>query len=186
MAGRMERKQYGLDLLRFEVTPRLVLSVGRFEVSKLNGLRAGWVEELQQLRNSTRPHQRHFFVTVTSSSVRIEKTKLARWNTYGEALALRDFLRNENACRVMVVSTDIHMRRVALTFSKVFRNTPVLFFYRPVPPTLSSVQKERWWTRSADRRYVLSEIIKLAGYRVVLSTREWFRRWLIRVGKTAA
>jgi hypothetical protein len=35
---------------------------------------------------------------------------------------------------------------------EVFRNRPVLFFYRPVPPTLSSVQKERWWTRSADRR----------------------------------
>jgi hypothetical protein len=102
------------------------------------------------------------------------------------ALALRDLLRNENACRVMVVSTDIHMRRVALTFSKVFRNTPVLFFYRPVPPTLSSVQKERWWTRSADRRYVLSEIIKLAGYPVILSTPEWFRRWLMRLGKTAA
>ena len=186
MAGRMERKQYGLDLLRSEVTPRLVLSVGRFEVSKLTSLHTGWVQELQELRNSTPPHQRHFFVAVTSSSVRIERTKLARWNSYGEALALRDFLKDENACRVMVVSTDIHMRRVALTFSKVFRNRPTVFFYHPVPPTLSSVQKERWWTRSADRRYVLSEIIKLAGYRIILSTPEWFLRWLMRVGKTAA
>jgi hypothetical protein len=86
----------------------------------------------------------------------------------------------------MVVSTDIHMRRLALTFSKVFRNRSLLFFYRPVPPTLSSVQKERWWTRSADRRYVLSEIIKLAGYRVILSTPEWIARCLMRGGKPAA
>src|ERR1035438_7158796 len=35
MAGRMERKHYGLELYRAGVAPQLVLSVGRFEVSKV-------------------------------------------------------------------------------------------------------------------------------------------------------
>src|ERR1035441_3224688 len=40
MAGRMERKQYGLELYRAGIAPRLILSVGRFEVSKMSRLRS--------------------------------------------------------------------------------------------------------------------------------------------------
>ena len=62
MAGRMERKQYGLELYRAGLAPRLVLSVGRFEVSKMYkvDLEHTLVEELIALRNKTRPEQRHF------------------------------------------------------------------------------------------------------------------------------
>ena len=76
----------------------------------------------------------------------------------------------------MVVSTDIHMRRVALTFSSVFRRAETQILFCAVPSALSSVQKDHWWTRSADRRYVVRELIKLAGYRVILS----FPDWLVR------
>jgi len=181
MAGRMERKQYGLHLLRAGLTPHLILSVGRFEVSKMKCLELSHFEELLQLRDKTQPDERHFFVDVDSSGVRSHKVKLARWNTYGEALALRDCLKDDNAQRVMVVSTDIHLRRVAFTFSKVFRDMPVEFLYCPVPPMLSSVKKDRWWTRRDDRRYVLKEIMKLAGYRAILSMPAWVARWLMRL-----
>ena len=30
-----------------------------------------------------------------------------------------------------------------------------------------------WWARPADRRYVLQETMKLAGYKVILSLPEW-------------
>src|SRR5262245_882793 len=46
MAGRMERKQYGLHLLRAGLTPRLILSVGRFEVSKMKCLELSRFDEL--------------------------------------------------------------------------------------------------------------------------------------------
>jgi hypothetical protein len=129
MAGRMERKRYGLDIFRAGLASTLVLSVGRFEVSKLKALQLPGYLELVHLRDQTPPEERHFFITMTSSSNRIERAKLARWSTYGEAFAFRDFLKNQNARRVMVISTDIHMRRIALTFSAVFRNAAMQFLY---------------------------------------------------------
>jgi hypothetical protein len=176
MAGRMERKRYGLDLFRSGLAPTLVLSVGRFEVSKLKALQLQEYEELVHLRDRTPPEERHFFITMTSSGNRVERTKLARWSTYGETVAFRDFLRNQNVRRVMVISTDIHMRRVSLTFSSVFRHVGTQFLYCAVPSALSSVQKDHWWTRSADRGYVIMELIKLAGYRVILSFPDWVVR----------
>lgn len=120
LAGRMERKLYGLELYRSGLAPRLVLSVGRFEVSKMRkvGLENALVEELIALRDKTQPDERHFFVTLDSSGVSIEKRILPRWNTYGEILGLKHFLEAGNVRRVMVVSTDVHLRRVALTCSR--------------------------------------------------------------------
>jgi hypothetical protein len=173
MAGRMERKVYGLDLFRSGLAPTLVLSVGRFEVSKLKVLRLQGYEELLHLRDRTPPDERHFFITMTSSVIRIERTKLATWSTHGETVAFRNFLRNQNVHRVMIISTDIHLRRVALTFRSVFHDAGMEFLYCAVPPAISSVHKDHWWTRSADRRYVVTELVKLGGYRVILSFPAW-------------
>ena len=181
MAGRMERKQYGLHLLHAGLTAHLILSVGRFEVSKMKSLELSGFEELLQLRDKTRPDERHFFLDVDSSGVRAHRVRLARWNTYGEVLALHECLKGGKARRVIVVSTDIHLRRVAFTFSKVFRDTAVEFLYCPVPSTLSSVKKDRWWTRADDRQYVLKEVMKLAGYRAILSMPAWAVRRVMRL-----
>ena len=173
MAGRMERKQYGLDLFRAGLAPRLVLSVGRFEVSKMRWLDLPGFQDLVQLRDRTPPDERHFFMSFDSFGVRIQKAKLARWNTYGEALAFRKLISQEQARTVMVISTDVHLRRVALTFRRVCRDMPVQFVHCPVPSELSSVTKHSWWTRSRDRRFVLKEAVKLIGYKVILLMPDW-------------
>jgi uncharacterized SAM-binding protein YcdF (DUF218 family) len=79
------------------------------------------------LRDKTRPDERHFFVSVDSAGIRIDKARAPRWSTYGEALALRKFLEQHPARTVMVISTDVHLRRVALTFANVFRKVPIEF-----------------------------------------------------------
>ena len=96
MAGRMERKQYGLELYRAGIAQRLVLSVGRFEVSKMSRLELDGFRELVALRERTQPDERHFFTRVDLSGIHIERAKLQRWSTYGEALGLRQFLEAEN------------------------------------------------------------------------------------------
>lgn len=181
MAGRMERKQYGLELYRAGAAPRLILSVGRFEVSKMRGLDLEKVEELIQLRNTTAPARRHFFVKMDPSGISIERVRLSTWNTYGEVLAFRQYLAGEAARKVMVVSTDIHLRRVALTFAEVFREKPVEFLYCPVPDRLGFLRKAGWWTRPDDRRFVVVELLKLAGYRVILSAPRWAIPRLMRL-----
>src|SRR6266850_957012 len=64
MAGRMERKQYGLELFRGGVSPKLVLSIGRFEVSKMRNFDLEGIDELVALREQTPPDERHFFMKV--------------------------------------------------------------------------------------------------------------------------
>ena len=90
----------------------------------------------------------------------------------GEALAFRRLLDGQAVRKVMVISTDVHLRRVALTFAAIFRDTAIEFLYCPLPARFA---------HAADGRYVISEIIKLTGYRVALSAPEWASRRLMRL-----
>jgi len=157
----MERKAYGLQLYRAGIAPRLLLSVGRFEVSKMRGLELEGTEDLIAVRDATPPEERHFLVHIGSSGMQIEKLRLPRWSTYGEALGLRTFLDKQAVHRVLVISTDIHLRRVALSFRKAFQGTRFKFVYCPVPRGV------QW--HQADFQYVVQELFKLAGYRALLS-----------------
>jgi hypothetical protein len=119
MAGRMNRKRYGLELYRQGVTPKLVLSVRRFEVSKMLPTEFAFVDELAALRSVTPPNQRHFFVSLDRFGTRVESASVPQWNTYGEVVGLMRQLEREHAAKVMVVSTAIHSRRVAHTIRQV-------------------------------------------------------------------
>lgn len=169
IAGRMERKQYGLDLYRAGFAPRLLLSIGRFEVSKMAAIGFGAADELIRLRNGTMPDERHFFCEMNASGIRIDKVKLPRWSTYGELLALRGRLAGDPARSLMMVSTDVHLRRIAVAFERIFRGFPLNVVYCPVPERYGSLRKEKWWRRRADRRFVIKEAIKLLGYRAILA-----------------
>jgi len=170
MAGRMERKPYGLELYRAGVAPRLVLSVGRFEVSKMGQLDLDCLGALVNLRDNTRPDERHFLVTLDALGIHVENARSPRWSTYGEALALRRYLETHPARSVLVISTDIHLRRVALAFEHVFRNASLEFRYYPVP------HSENCW-------FVIKERLKLVGYTIILSMPEWAVWRLMRLRK---
>jgi len=169
LAGRPERKRYGLELYRKGIAPRLLLSVGRFEVSKMAAIDCGLARELMARRDRTAPEERHFFCEINASGFHIERPRLRRWNTYGELLALRTFEGLGAVRSMMVISTDVHLRRVAMVFDKVFRDAPLEVRYCPVPADCSSLNRNQWWTRSEDRGYVLREAVKLFAYRTILS-----------------
>jgi hypothetical protein len=183
MAGKIARKHYGIELFRAGMAPLLVLSTARFEVSKMSTFGLEGFDELIALRDRTPPHQRYFYWKLSAAGGCIEKRRLPRCNTYGEALGLRQFLEEEKAQTVMVVSTAIHLRRVAFTFAKVFRDVPVDFLFCPVPRRLDGFRRDDWWRRRDDRRYVLQETIKLAGYRAILSLPKWAIRLLMPLKK---
>lgn len=168
LAGKMERKRYGLGLYDAGLAKGLLLSVGRFEVSKMDTLHLPFVEELIAKRNETPPEQRHFFVEMDQHGTQIALPMLLRWNTYGEALGLKEYFGDELPKKIIIVSTDIHLRRIALTLRRVFLGSGVQFRYCPVPQPQSSVSKDLWWTRREDRRYVISEMVKLSSYQAIL------------------
>jgi hypothetical protein len=181
IAGRMDRKAYGLELYDKGLAPRLLLSTGRFEVSRMRALSIRGVEELIALRDRLPARQRHFAVQLDSSGTKFQTLPLPRWSTYGEALGLRPLLLQKAVGRVLVVSTDVHLRRVALSFSKIFRGGAIEFSYCPVPQRLTGIKREGWWTRPADRSFVIRELWKLAGYRLILLFPGWLSRRLMRL-----
>ena len=172
MAGRMERKQYGLDLFRAGFAPRLLLSVGRFEVSRMRSIGFEKADELIAYRDRTAPGERHFFCEIRASGIRMEAPRLAQWNTYGELEALREVLKHDMPRSVIFLSTDIHLRRVAVAFSKVFHGFPLEACFCPIPSEYGP---------RPDFRYVLAETLKLAGYRVILRLPDSLIRRIMRL-----
>ena len=181
LAGRMERKPYGLALYRAGLAPRLLLSVGRFEVGRMRAVDFEKTAELIAERDRAAPSDRHFFCEITGGGTRIERVHLRSWNTYGELLGFREFLARDPPRSVMVISTDVHLRRVAAVIRRVFRDPPPGVCYCPVPAAASSVRRTEWWTRRGDRNLVLSEAVKLAAYRAILTMPEWLIRRLMRL-----
>lgn len=180
-AGKMERKSYAFELYRAGVAPRLLLSIGRFEVSKMRAIGFEKAAELIAERDRTAPGDRHFFCEIDAAGARFEHARLRRWNTYGEVLRLRQYLRREMPRRLALVSTDVHLRRIALICDKVFRDAPVQVRYWPVPAARSSLRKEEFWVRPADRSYVLKETIKLEAYRAILRLPQWLIGRMLRL-----
>jgi DUF218 domain len=168
LAGRMERKQYGLELYRAGLAPRLLLSIGRFEVSKLRGIDFAGTDELIARRDRTPPGERHFFCEMSAAGLRMETARVSPWNTYGEIAALREYLKPDLPRSLILVSSDLHLRRVAGTFARIFGGASVETSYCPVPAGLSSIRKEEWSTRRWDRNYVFQETVKLAAYQAIL------------------
>jgi uncharacterized SAM-binding protein YcdF (DUF218 family) len=180
-AGRMERKQYGLQLYRAGLAPRLLLSIGRFEVSKMPAADFAVVDELIARRDRTAPGERHFFYEMTASGATIETTRLTPWNTYGEVAALREYLKRGQPRSLIVVSTDVHLRRVAGTFAQVFHGAAFEIRYCPVPAASSSVRQEEWWSRFEDRKYIFRETVKLAAYQAILKMPDGMIRRIMRL-----
>jgi hypothetical protein len=82
---------------------------------------------------------------------------------------------------VIFVSTDVHLRRIAVTVDKVFHGVPLEVRYCPVPAKYNSLKEDHWWMRAEDRTYVLKETVKLAAYRVILSMPERMIRRIMRL-----
>jgi hypothetical protein len=167
MAGRMDRKHYGLRLFRQGIAPKLLLSVGRYEISQMPETGLPGVDRLLALRSITPPDQRHFFISLDASGMEIERASLPSWNTYGEVVGLLQYLARADFSKVMVVTTDIHLQRVARTIRKLKGGRSPEFRYCPVPE-VQEIRK-RWWKYPENRSYVLSELVKLAGYTLILS-----------------
>src|SRR5258708_37088495 len=62
LAGRESRKLYGLELFRQRLAPRVLLSVGRFEIRSLSNLPLPGPVDLLGLADRIPPPQRHYFV----------------------------------------------------------------------------------------------------------------------------
>ncbi len=164
LAGRHERKLYGLRLFRKGWAPRLILSVGRFEVRQASGLGLEDEADLADLARSTPPEQRHFFLDLQGGSGHAVVRGLAGWGTFPELHALAEYLHAEPPQSLALVSTSIHLRRVRWCCERIpfYREKRVA--YVAVPEELSSFHQAGWWKRPDHWVYLVREYLKLVAY----------------------
>jgi hypothetical protein len=163
LAGRPERKVYGLELHHRGFARRLILSVGRFEVRQTALL--GFQDlHLRELASRTPPAKRHFFIDLTRESQRVAVADLHHTGTYGELESLGCQLQSEKPSSLILVSTSIHLRRARWCCQKIQTLRHWNIRYVPVPEGMSSVRRDHWWRRLDHWSYVKAEWTKLIAY----------------------
>jgi hypothetical protein len=164
LAGRPERKTYGLELFQEGFAPRLILSVGRFEVRQVARLGLGGDFGLRELAARTPPAERHFFLDLAPDFRQGGPAGLRRSGTYEELSGLAAYLSPGAIASLTFVSTSIHLRRVRWCCERISGLRDHAIRYVPVPEALSSFRREGWWKRPDHWSYVISEYAKLVVY----------------------
>ncbi|WP_291992942.1 YdcF family protein [Candidatus Accumulibacter sp. ACC003] len=83
-------------------------------------------------------------------------------NSWEEAIRTRAWMSEHGVTRVAVVSDPPHMLRLAYTWSRVFAGTSLSYSLVATQPAWWSAW--RWWANRESRRFVGSEVLKLAYY----------------------
>jgi hypothetical protein len=166
LAGRPERKRYGLELFRQGLAPRLIWSAGRFEVRQIAQFGPETEPELLTLARETPPRLRHFFVDLTGDRARASVRPTAGRGTYHELASLGEYLSHSPVNLIAMVSTSIHLRRVAWCCDQLSSFRGKKLIYLPVPEELSSFHCSEWWRRLDHWSYLGSEYAKLCAYRL--------------------
>jgi DUF218 domain-containing protein len=163
LAGRPERKEYGWELFGQQLAPRLIFSVGRYEVRQTANAPTR-IPKLLELRDKTLPEHRHFWVDFFQTSRTASLAEIKKPGTFWELHALAEYLAPDVPWRIAIVSTAIHLRRVRFCCEKIsaFRNSSLVFL--AVPEDRSSFRQDKWWKHPDHWSYLINEYLKLAGY----------------------
>jgi uncharacterized SAM-binding protein YcdF (DUF218 family) len=183
LAGRVHRKEYALELFRQGLAPRLLLSVGRFEIRRFSKMVLPVPLDLLKLAQEMPPPQRHYFVFFAGQKVRVEHVLPGRFGTLTEIDALARWLaENPDIRSVLVVSSDTHLRRIRMCCRSVlsasmklaFLAAPLTQSEQPVPATAEQQQDHSQpddISAFTSAKEDLMELFKLAIYWVLLKIR---------------
>lgn len=159
LAGAAERKAYGLEMYRAGLAPRIVLSVGRFEIRRLPELALPAPLDLLSAVQSVPPPERHFFVEFSDGGVRYERTRVGRFGTLSEMAALAEWCaKNPEVRSLLVVSSGYHLRRVRMCCRALLAQVLCVFVAAPREQPVPFGR-------------LAAEVVKLAVYRGVLAMR---------------
>lgn len=87
-------------------------------------------------------------------------------STWEDALAVRVNVDERGYGSLIIVSSPFNMRRVALTYRRVFRDTGVRLCFVSVPLEREKLALGDWWTRERELQLVVNEYLKIVLYRL--------------------
>jgi uncharacterized SAM-binding protein YcdF (DUF218 family) len=174
LAGHKSRKVFAIGLLERGMAPRLLFSVGRFEIRRFPELGLPQTIDLLQMAQSIPPPQRHFFVLFENQQFTVQRIPVRTLGTLGEIDALADWLlAHPDISSLLVVSSGSHLRRLRMCCRRLLRrNVKCSFLATP----------EESGNHGSNRKAILLECFKIACYLILLPFWELTRprRWRIR------
>jgi hypothetical protein len=166
LAGRECRKHFALRLFQQGLAPALLISVGRFEIRRFSNLELPASLDLLAVAANTEPRRRHYFVRVGHGTVEAQRIAVSRFGTLKEILAFADWLREHPSIRsAMVVSSGFHLKRVRMCCRRLVPDGVKLRFV--AAPEDGRFFSADWWREASTRRLMLSEVVKVAFYKLL-------------------
>jgi len=173
LAGLKARKVFAIQLLEKEFAPRVLFSVGRFEVRRFPELGLPPTIDLLQMAQSTPPPQRHFFVLFENQQFTVERIHVRTLGTLSEIDALADWLlAHPGISSLLVVSSGPHLRRLRMCCRRLLRRNVRCSFV--ATPGDSG-------DNDSNGKAILVECFKIACYSVLLPFWEIVRPRRLRI-----
>ena len=85
-------------------------------------------------------------------------------STYEDVLYAKENIVKKQFKSAIIISENFHMRRVYLTFKKLFKGNNIKLIFVPVSMEMDGINPDEWWTRESDLIEVFNEYIKLGFY----------------------
>ena len=155
-----ERWLEGVDLYREKLAPQVILSPGIVEPAEARVRAMG----IRLPAGSTWP-----VTPCCSLACRRRRSRCCHRqvdNTADEAALTRSLLVQRGWTSIIVVTSKYHTRRTRFAFARELSGSGVRIQVRG--SRYDEVSPDRWWTHRSDLRYVVSELQKLAAYRLGL------------------
>jgi DUF218 domain len=183
LAGRVHRKEYALELFRQGLAPRLLFSVGRFEIRRFSKMSLPAPLDLLKMAQEVPPPQRHYFVSFDGQETHVEHVLPRRFGTFTEIAALGRWLNANPAVRsVLVISSAGHLRRVRMCCRSIlnaemklaYLAAPLDFPELSVPETVGVSAEQKLPDKRVDHPSLwedLQELFKVTVYWVLLKFR---------------
>ena len=148
LSGNQKRDAYGIRMWRYGYARQLILRTVRSEWPNLAEHKLETVSRLESLLKQMPADEDCFLVHVDHQQTFCAPIGAGRIKIRSEARALAEHLRDRPVRSLLVVSSPIHLRRVAHFFRRAFRKAGVHLAFVAVPenPSLSSpsIQAEIW------------------------------------------
>ena len=163
-AGRTERKVYGYELFQKGFADCVIFSVGRFEWREFLRMfpenPAGFYDCVQ----ATYYKERHFFVVLHRNDAQCFRVKKLKLGTLTEVLAILPLLHELKIKRLMIVTSNFHLRRSVETLKVFCKSQQLQLIPVAVPGPKSS---ENVHDAIYPQKWIILELIKYFGYVMV-------------------
>ena len=168
LAGRENRKQYGLELFHQGLAPEILFSVARFEIRRFSKMALPTQLDLLKLAQDVPPPQRHFFVLFQGRECHVEHVQPRRFGTLTEIASLARWLdANPELRSLILISNKTHLRRIRMCCRSLLpRGVEVALL--AVPNSFSDSANEQSSAIQSTGSDLL-EFLKVLLYRVLLT-----------------